>query len=396
MNLFKNRILKPISVILLSLILIFVGLLGIYDYIIPDTVSYFEGDGLPVFMYAEASAKNCDSGENAEYRLLGVVPIKTVKLTSYKDIKLVPGGMPFGVKFFTDGMIVADFCDVSTEQGKVNPAKNAGLKINDLITHIDGHPTAGTEDLSDAIDASGGKEITLTYTRGGVTHNVKLTPVKCTADGKYKTGIMIKDSGAGIGTVSFIEPESGLFGGLGHGICDVESGELIPMKRGAIVDVTISGVEKGISGTPGEIKGFFNRQKLGSMIKNSDCGVFGVFTEPLQNPLSEPLPIGLKSDIKEGDATIYCTLDDGEMKEYSIKISNVDKNAAHGKCFNVKVTDPELIEKTGGIIQGMSGSPIIQNGKLVGAVTHVLVNDPTRGYGIFIENMLNQINDMAS
>ena len=389
MNLFKNRILKPLSVILLSLSLIFVGLLGIYDYAIPNSVSYFEGDELPVFLYAEASATPSDNTATAEYRLLGVVPIKTVKLTSYKDIKLIPGGMPFGVKFFTDGLMIAGFCDIDTELGTVNPAKEAGLKANDLITHIDGQPTASTDNLSTAINASDGKEVTLTYTRGGESHNIKLTPVKCTSDGKYKTGIIIKDSGAGIGTVSFIEPESGMFGGLGHGICDTETGALIPMKRGAIVDVTISGVEKGLSGTPGEIKGFFNRQKLGSMIKNSDCGVFGVLTDTPTNPLSEALSIGLKNDLKEGDAFIYCTLDDGEMKQYSIKISGIDKNEEHGKCFTVKVTDPELIEKTGGIIQGMSGSPIIQDGKLVGAVTHVLVNDPTRGYGIFIENMLN-------
>ena len=389
MNLFKNRILKPLSVILLSLSLIFVGLLGIYDYAIPNSVSYFEGEDLPVFLYAEASAIPSDDAATAEYRLLGVVPVKTVKLTSYKDIKLIPGGMPFGVKFFTDGLMIAGFSDIDTESGTINPAKDAGLKTNDIITHIDGQPTASTDSLSAAINASGGKEVTLTYIRGGESYSVKVTPVKCINDGKYKTGIIIKDSGAGIGTVSFIEPESGIFGGLGHGICDTETGTLIPMKRGAIVDVTISGVEKGLSGTPGEIKGFFNRQKLGSMIKNSDCGVFGVLTDTPNNPISRALPIGLKNDLKEGDAYIYCTLDDGEMKQYSIKISGIDKNEEHGKCFTVKVTDPELIEKTGGIVQGMSGSPIIQNGKLVGAVTHVLVNDPTRGYGIFIENMLN-------
>ena len=368
----------------------FVGLLGIYDYIIPNNVSYFEGDKLPVFMYAEASAISADNDDetNAEYRLLGVVPVKNVKLTSYKDIRLIPGGMPFGVKFFTEGLMISGFCDVDTETGDLNPAKEAGLKINDLITHVDGQPVASPHDLSLAIDGSGGKEITLTYTRGDTSCEIKLTPVKCASDGKFKTGIVIKDSGAGIGTVSFIEPESGIFGGLGHGICDTDSGTLIPMKRGAIVDVTISGVEKGLSGTPGEIKGFFNKQKLGSMIKNSECGIFGVFTEVPQNPLSQALPIGLKSELKEGEAQIYCTLEDGEMKCYTVKISNIDKNADGGKCFNVKITDPLLIEKTGGIIQGMSGSPIIQNGKLIGAVTHVLVNDPTKGYGIFIENML--------
>lgn len=396
MKLFKKRILKPISVLMLSFALTLVGILGIYDCIIPDSVSYFEGDELPVFMYAEASAA-CfqDSANCAEYRLLNVIPLKKVELNSFKDTKLIPGGMPFGVKFFTDGLLIAGFCDVETLDGEVNPAKDAGLKMNDVITHINGETAIGTDALSAAIDASRGSEITLTYQRGGSAHDVKITPVKCQTDGKYKTGIMIRDSGAGIGTVSFIVPESGIFAGLGHGICNSENGALIPMRRGAVVDVTISGIEKGAIGTPGEIKGFFNQKKLGSMLKNTDCGVFGVFTDVPANPLSEALPIGLKNELKEGDATIYCTLDDGVMRAYTVSVSDINQNADGGKCFTVKVTDPQLIEKTGGIVQGMSGSPIIQDGKLVGAVTHVLINDPTRGYGIFIENMLNQMDGMA-
>ena len=379
---------------MLSLALALVGILGIYDYVIPDSVSYFEGESLPVFMCAEASEFKL-SDDSAEYRLLNFLPLKTVELTSLEDRKLIPGGMPFGVKFFTEGLLIAGFCDVTTESGEVNPAKEAGLKLNDVITHINGNAVIKTESLSLAIDRSGGEEITLTYTRGDSSHDTKITPVKCMTDGKYKTGIMIRDSGAGIGTVSFIDPESGAFAGLGHGICNSENGALIPMLRGAVVDVTISGIEKGISGTPGEIKGFFNQKKLGSMIKNTECGVYGVFSDPPANPLSPALPIGLKSDITAGEATIFCTLDDRVMKAYTVNISDINRNAEGGKCFTVKVTDPMLIEKTGGIVQGMSGSPIIQNGKLVGAVTHVLVNDPTRGYGIFIENMLSQMDGMA-
>lgn len=390
MKLFQKKIFKTISVLMLSFVLVLVGILGIYDCIIPDSISCFEDGELPVFMYAEAaSLKYDDSQGHADYKLLNVIPIKRVELSTVKATKLIPGGMPFGVKFFTDGLMVAGFCDVQTAEGEINPAKSAGLRLNDVITHVNGSATQGTESLSLAIDASGGKEITLTLLRGDSSHEVRVTPVKCISDGKYKTGIMVRDSGAGIGTVSFIEPESGMFAGLGHGICNSESGVLIPMLRGAVVEVTVSGVEKGVSGAPGEIKGFFNRKKLGSLIKNTECGVYGVFTSPPSNPLSDALPIGLKTEIAEGEAIIYCTLDDEEMRAYTVKISDIDRNADGGKCFTVKVTDPALIEKTGGIIQGMSGSPIIQNGKLVGAVTHVLINDPTRGYGIFIENMLN-------
>ena len=388
MKLFK-KILTPISVAALSLALALVGILGIYDCVIPDDLSYFEGDSLPVFMHAQASAIELDGSEgSAEYRLLSLVPIKKVELTAFKDKKLIPGGMPFGIKFFTDGLIVTGFCDVEGENGAVNPAREAGLKPNDLITHINGVAASGTESLSNAIDSSQGAEITLTLLRGENIREMKVTPVKCVTDGKYKTGILIRDSGAGIGTVSFIDKESGMFAGLGHGICNSENGALIPMLRGAVVDVTISGIEKGQSGAPGEIKGFFNQKKLGSLIKNTECGVFGVFSEVPENPLSKPLPIGLKNDLKEGEAIIYCTLDDGVMNSYSVLISDIDTNTEGGKCFTVKVTDPRLIEKTGGIVQGMSGSPIIQNGRIVGAVTHVMINDPTRGYGIFIENML--------
>ena len=385
-----KKILTPISVIALSLALALVGILGIYDCVIPDNLSYFEGDSLPVFMHAQASSLEFGEGgeSSAEYRLLSLVPIKKVELTALKDKKLIPGGMPFGIKFFTDGLIVTGFCDVEGENGKVNPAKDAGLKPNDLITHVNGEAASGTESLSNAIDASQGAEITLTLLRGENVREMKVTPVKCVTDGKYKTGILIRDSGAGIGTVSFIDKESGMFARLGHGICNSENGALIPMLRGAVVDVTISGIEKGQSGIPGEIKGFFNQKKLGSLVKNTECGVFGVLSEIPENPLSKPLPIGLKTDLKEGEAIIYCTLDDGVMSSYSVLVSDIDTSADGGKCFTVKVTDPRLIEKTGGIVQGMSGSPIIQNGKLVGAVTHVMINDPTRGYGIFIENML--------
>lgn len=399
MKLFTNKILKRISVLTLSLLILLVGIIGVYDYVIPDRVSYFEGGELPVFMYAEASSlkfEDSDATACAEYKLFDLLPLKTVELSAYKEIKLIPGGMPFGVKFFTDGILVAGFCDVETVGGKDNPAKNAGLKTGDLITHINGKTASGTADLSNAVEACNGAEITLTYLRGEESHSLCLTPQKSKSDGKYKTGLMIRDSGAGIGTVSFIVPDSGLFAGLGHGICDTENGSLIPIRRGAVIDVTISGIEKGQSGAPGEIKGFFNREKLGSMIKNTDCGVFGVFTSLPQNPLSPALPIGLKGELREGEATIFCTLDDTGMHAYTVNISGINRNADGGKCFSVKVTDPALLEKTGGIIQGMSGSPIIQNGKLVGAVTHVLVNDPTKGYGIFIENMLSQIGDLAS
>ena len=225
--------------------------------------------------------------------------------------------------------------------------------------------------------------------RNGKEYTAHVTPEYSKTEGKYKSGLWVRDSGAGIGTVTFIDPETLSFGGLGHGICDGDTGELIPMDRGSVLGVRINGINKGAAGAPGEIKGYFNSGKTGTLIKNTTCGVYGVFTELPKGLPSEAVCLGGREELKEGDAYIWCTLDDSGPQKYSIRISEINRSATGNKCFSITVTDRALIEKTGGIVQGMSGSPIIQNGKIVGAVTHVLVNDPTTGYGIFIENMLN-------
>ena len=310
----------------------------------------------------------------------------------YQDLKLYPGGMPFGVKFVTAGVLVVGFTDVSSG---VNPASASGLRCNDLILGIDSVPLSSAAELNERIEQSGGKTLALRYSRNGAEHQTTLTPVWSDAEQRYVSGMYVRDSGAGIGTVTFIFPESLAFAGLGHGICDGETGELIPMQRGSVVGVTISGVVKGLSGTPGEVKGYFSSGKTGTLLGNTHCGVFGVLVALPEKLPCDPLPLGLRNEVKEGKAYIYCALDSATNERYEIEISDIHRDSTSNKCFTVKVTDPRLLSKTGGIIQGMSGSPIIQNGKLVGAVTHVLINDPTTGYGIFIENMLNQIGDLA-
>ncbi len=322
--------------------------------------------------------------------------LPVAKTDNYKDLKLYPGGVPFGVKFHTDGLIVIGFSDIVSEGSRSNPAYDAGLREKDVITKINGSPATGVSQLTEAVESASGNEITVTYMRSGRENVAHVIPKYSSAEGRYKTGLLIRDSGAGIGTVTFIEPETLSFGGLGHGICDGDTGELIPMDRGSVLDVTISGIAKGASGAPGEIKGYFGGSKTGTLRSNTSCGVYGTFASLPKNLPCEPLPVGTRGDLREGDAYIYCTLDDGTPCKYTIKISNIDLSANGNKCFTIKVTDKALIEKTGGIVRGMSGSPIIQNGKLVGAVTHVLINDPTTGYGIFIENMLNQMGDLAS
>ncbi len=304
-----------------------------------------------------------------------------------QDLLLYPGGMPFGIKFYTEGVTVVGICEVETSNGKINPATDAGLRAKDVILRINGEVLNGAAQLTEAIENSGGNEIKLHCRRGAQEFEVTLKPAYCPAESRYKTGLWVRDSGAGIGTVTFILPETGAFAGLGHGICDADTGALIAMRRGSVSDVTISSVVKGAAGAPGELKGYFNAGKVGALLGNSTCGVWGLFSEVPECP-TEPMQIGLRDEIEEGDAYLMCTLDTNKIECYDIKISNINREASGSKCFTVTVTDPDLIAASGGIVQGMSGSPIIQNGKLVGAVTHVLINDPTTGYGIFLENML--------
>lgn len=307
---------------------------------------------------------------------------------------LYPGGMPFGIKFFTEGVSVVGFCDVETGKGKVNPATQAGLRQRDVILRVNGNALSGASDLNSQIEGCQGNALKLGCKRGKEELELTLTPAWCEKEGRYKAGILVRDSGAGIGTVTFILPETGAFAGLGHGICDAETGALVEMRRGNVSDVTISSVVKGAPGAPGELKGYFNAGKVGTLLGNSSCGVWGLFTDPpeCQNEL---MPVGLREDLQEGDAYILCTLDTNKMEKYDVKISGIKQDAKGSKCFTVTVTDEDLIAASGGIVQGMSGSPIIQNGKIVGAVTHVLVGDPTTGYGIFLENMLVNMPLMA-
>lgn len=315
----------------------------------------------------------------------------TATAADTQKLLLSPGGMAFGVKFHTDGVLVVGFCDIQTENGKINPAYEAGVRIKDVITAVNGVPLAGGERLTQLIEESGGAPVVLTCRRDGRELSFTLTPAFCPAENRYKTGIWVRDSGAGIGTVTFIMPESGAFAGLGHGICDGETGELIPMQRGFVTGVTVSGLERGVAGDPGELKGYFSSGKCGTLIGNTENGVYGVLTQlPCESP--EPaMPIATRSEVRAGAAYIWCTLDTGSPHRYSVELSDIDVGSRTNKCFTVTVTDPALLERTGGIIQGMSGSPIIQGGRLVGAVTHVLINDPTRGYGIFVENMLDSM-----
>jgi len=306
-----------------------------------------------------------------------------------KNKKLYVGGMPFGVKILSKGLCVVGF----SEDNGVNDssAYKAGVRIGDVVIKLNGEEIYSIEDFSKKLNKNGNNNAIITVDRNGKILEFTFLPSLSKEDNTYKAGLWLRDSTSGIGTITFIDPDSNVFGGLGHGICDANTGALVPLAKGIIMDVTINGVNKGTVGTAGELRGAFNLKKIGSLISNTNSGVFGILSPNCFNSPEEPVNIALKNEVKEGDAYIWCTLTDGKPQKYAIKISNIDTSSSTVKNFRIKVIDPLLLSKTGGIVQGMSGSPIIQNGKLIGAVTHVLINDPTSGYGIFIENMLKNI-----
>lgn len=298
------------------------------------------------------------------------------------------GGMPFGVKFFSQGIVVVGFADIDTDNGSKAPAYDAGLRVNDIITHIDGAEVKSSAEFISMIEKAE-REVEITFVRDGSEMTVSFRPSLSASDGKLKTGMWIRDTTAGIGTVTYIIPKTGEFAGLGHGICDANTGELLPMERGVVVDVQISGICKGVAGTPGELKGYFTSDKSGVLLENTLCGVYGVMSDiPTSICPESNIEVGSRDDVHPGEAYIWCTLDDNVPHKYRIEIGEINRDSRDNRSFEVTVVDQGLLEKTGGIVQGMSGSPIIQDGKLIGAITHVLIGDPRRGYGIFIENMM--------
>ncbi|MBQ9648255.1 MAG: SpoIVB peptidase [Oscillospiraceae bacterium] len=297
---------------------------------------------------------------------------------------LVPVGHTVGVKLFADGVLVVGLSDGDT------PAKESGLKEGDIVLAFNGTDIGSTEHLQQLLAENGEARATMSVRRGAKTLTLPVTPEE-TGDGAYRLGAWIRDSMAGIGTMTFYDPQSGVFGALGHGVTDVDTGKLMPLERGSIMDATVKAVKRGESGSPGELRGDFDLTRdSGSLCANTDCGLFGRL-EGKSNAVTtqKAVPVAAKGEIKTGRATILANCDGDEVREYTVEIERVYPGASPTRNLLVRVTDPALLEQTGGIVQGMSGSPILQDGKLVGAVTHVLVNDAARGYGIFIENMLD-------
>ncbi len=331
--------------------------------------------------------RNIGETFSVDLKAFGVIPISKIDVQVVDELYVAVLGIPFGMKIYTNGVMVTSLSDVATEKGNLKPAKDAGIKLGDYILSVNGETVTTNEDLSQIVEKSNGKKLKFKILRGDTVIYISFCPVKSVETGSYKIGLWVKDSSAGIGTLTFYSPTSDIICGLGHGICDEETGELINIKKGSIVTAEIISAEKGEVGKPGKLNGRMGYDTLGLINKNSNNGVYCQLTGEVT--FSKLTEIALKQEVKSGKAKIVCTLDDGAPKEYDC-IIEVRSSAYHSKTQNllVTVTDHELLEKTGGIVQGMSGSPIIQNGKLIGAVTHVLIDDPTKGYGIFAENML--------
>lgn len=296
---------------------------------------------------------------------------------------LVPVGHTVGIKLFARGVLVVKLSDGGT------PAKNCGLQTGDVIVKCGGVSVTSTEQFQTLLQENGGDATDLQVRRDGENVTLSVSPQQ-NDQGQYAIGAWIRDSMAGIGTMTYYDPESGAFGALGHGITDVDTAQLMPFSSGSILPSTVKAVKKGAAGQAGELRGDFDlTQDLGTLSANTSAGVFGtVEADGFAASLSQALPVAAASEVRTGPAVILSNVEGDNVQEYDVEILQIVLNSADGRDLVISVTDPELIAATGGIVQGMSGSPILQDGKFVGAVTHVLLNDPTKGYGILMETML--------
>ncbi|MDO5559184.1 MAG: SpoIVB peptidase [Oscillospiraceae bacterium] len=321
-------------------------------------------------------------------KFMGLIPVKNVEVHDIDVPELVPCGTPFGIKIMMDGVMVISTGEIQSGAGTTSPAGMAGIQKGDIIKSINSINVYSNDDISRILSGCSQNEtVEIDLCRDGRTIRVHAVPVYSSIDKKYELGLWVRDSSAGIGTVTYYNTSNGTFGGLGHPVCDCDTGEILPLSSGEVADVEIRTVKKGKAGYPGELQGYFtDSSPCGELYINNKFGVFGKMDNPC--PGAKTIPMGLKQEIKKGKACIYSTLCGDSPESYEIEITEINyANTDTSKNMIIKITDPELLSKAGGIVQGMSGSPIIQNGKLIGAVTHVFVNDPTMGYAVFCENM---------
>lgn len=376
------------------------GFVGYYEQALPDCYTTASGGELSfntilpitadakeesITVYSESEILSVTT-KTAELELFGSIPIKEVKEETVNRPMLMVCGNAFGIKLVTDGVMIIDMKEISGSC----PAEEAGLEVGDVIEAINGERVTSNSQVSEIIKDSGGEECIVKYRRNDEEHECSVRPVL--NEGSYCAGMWVRDSSAGIGTITFIDPETGVFAGLGHAVCDNDTHDPLPLSDGSISDVKINGYTKSEKGDPGQLIGEFCGSQTGSLLLNCDGGVYGVTDEYDDGELYE---LGFSSEIKLGKAYIIAQIDDGEPQQFEISIEKVSPSDSEHDLV-IKVTDERLIRMTGGIVQGMSGSPIIQDGRLVGAVTHVFVDDPTGGYGIFADRMYEYSQSLSS
>lgn len=339
-----------------------------------------------------------DAGEaEMQLKLLGFIPIKNYNVNVINRPELIPGGNAIGVRLNTRGVLVVAVTDVIDTKGqRTSPARDAGLKVGDSIIEINGIKVQDAEHVVSILNDIKETNVKIVVQRNKVEFVTSAKPVQSIQDNCYRLGIWVRDKTSGIGTMTYYNKDTKEFGALGHGIVDMDTGGLLSVEKGKIMNARISKVEQGKKGTPGEIRGVFyeTNNLLGDISINSPYGIYGTIQENnLSSIQNKPIPIGFKEEVKIGKAHILTTIDDNKIEKFEIEIVKIQPQLkADQKSMVVKITDKRLLDKTGGIVQGMSGSPIIQDDKLIGAITHVFVNDPTKGYGIYIEWMLEQNN----
>lgn len=396
---------KKIKTIILYCVLTPIIIMSIFTYnrirSIPETIFVRQGENVSKDSFLSfkpydslnSSNKVNFKRDKVNVSILGILPVKTVNLKSVPKIKLYPGGQPVGIKLSTKGVLIVGFSDINTVEGKISsPAAKAGIQIGDNLIKVNNESVANSKDLASKIEKCKNNQLDLTIERKGKLIEKKVEKIKSEDDENYKIGLWVRDSTAGIGTLTFYYDKNKEFAALGHPITDVDTGTILKIDSGNLINSSVVSVRKGVKGTPGEIRGIFvdEENPIGSIYKNTICGIFGKSSRDIKNTIfNKPLEIGLRNEIKVGEAQILTTINGDKPEAYSIQIEKLfDQQEPGPKSMVIRVTDERLLKKTGGIVQGMSGSPIIQNGKIVGAVTHVLVNKPEVGYGIYIEWML--------
>ena len=397
------------TILLLTLFIIYIYILVI-NYI-PDQITIFEGEnislktffGITLNSEDEVLSVSADTGEKTinkvgseklSVNFFDKLFIKDIDVSVLPRTTVIPVGNIAGLKLYTSGVLVVGMSEIEGEDSKIyKPYENTGIEEGDTIIKINDNEINTTDELIEKINMSKGEKVEIEYIHDEETKECSITPVK-TSEEEYKLGLWVRDSAAGVGTVSFYEPDTHIFGALGHGITDIDTGDLLNIAEGEFVTAKILDIKKGEDGNPGKIQGTVEEQEtIGEISKNTEFGIYGKIKDisSLNIDTSKEMEVALRDEIQLGKATILCSLDNQTVGEYEIEITKINKeNNYNNKSMEIKVTDEKLIERTGGIIQGMSGSPIIQNGKFIGAITHVLVNSSTEGYAIFGDLMLKQ------